>query len=104
MMATLFEVHGYKVETARDGEEGLERAREHRPCLILLDLMMTGMDGRTFRREQQRIPEIAQVPVVIVSAHPDAPFIAKQLGAACVEKPVPFDHLMATVDAHCLRT
>jgi CheY-like chemotaxis protein len=59
---------GYEVSQARDGAEGLREAHAHRPDLILLDLMMPVMNGWQFRAAQRGDPEIALVPVVVVSA------------------------------------
>jgi CheY-like chemotaxis protein len=59
---------GHEVFSATDGEQALVRCRQLKPDLILLDLMMPGMNGWDFRRAQLRDPEIAGIPVVIVSA------------------------------------
>ena len=48
MLRNVLEVEGYSVVTAQDGCEGMEALREHRPCLILLDLVMPLMDGEAF--------------------------------------------------------
>jgi CheY-like chemotaxis protein len=62
---------GHNVEDASDGVEGLQCAREHRPDLILLDLMMPTMDGWAFLEEQRRDPRLADIPVVLVSGCPE---------------------------------
>lgn len=60
------ELEGYRVETAADGKEGLRKARDLRPTLILLDLMLPGLPGlevlRTLRETGQ------ETPIIIVSA------------------------------------
>ncbi|MGD8397406.1 MAG: response regulator transcription factor [Anaerolineae bacterium] len=56
---------GYEVETARDGAEGLRKAFDFRPDLILLDLMMPGMDGWTMLA---RLREFSDVPVIMITA------------------------------------
>src|SRR3954447_20692279 len=59
---------GYRVITAANGEEALERAAEAGPlCLILLDLMMPVMDGWDCRKRLLKDPRLASVPVVIFS-------------------------------------
>src|SRR5262249_50323711 len=74
---------GYRVAGARNGREALEYLkRRTRPNLILLDMMMPDMDGWRFRREQQKLPDLASIPVVIVSAHGDVRDAALVLGAA----------------------
>jgi CheY-like chemotaxis protein len=59
---------GYEVEEAGNGEEALVKAREHHPGLVLLDLMMPGMSGWEFRSRQRSDPELAAIPVVVLTA------------------------------------
>jgi len=84
MVETLLMLNGYKTVTASNGAEALKIARETRPCVVLLDLMMPVMDGIQFRAAQQADSSIADIPVLIVSAHHDAEQIARRLGAAGV--------------------
>src|SRR5512140_1028000 len=59
-MSALLELEGYTVVTAVDGAEALERLRNGlQPGLIVLDLMMPGMDGFQFRREQLQDPRLS---------------------------------------------
>lgn len=89
---------GYRVEVARNGEEGLAAARRERPDLILLDLMMPVMDGWRFREEQQKLPELASIPVVLISADGRTPDKAKDLGTAgYLHKPISLQRLQAEV-------
>ena len=68
-LAELLEAEGFSVDGAPNGREALARLRGGvHPAVILLDLMMPGMDGWDFRHEQMRDPDLASVPVVIVSA------------------------------------
>ena len=102
-IAMLLEYQGYEVVAASNGQEGLERLRTmERPCLILLDLMMPVMDGWTFRAELLRTPELAAIPVIILSGAEDAEDAAERL--RCVDhlsKPFPADRLYRTVRDHC---
>jgi len=59
---------GYRVFTARNGREGVEAARRHRPHLILLDRMMPEMDGVETCRVIRRIPELDDTRIVFLSA------------------------------------
>ena len=59
---------GHDVLVAESGEAGLELARNERPDLIVLDLMMPKMDGWQFREAQLALPHLRNVPVVIISA------------------------------------
>ncbi len=94
---------GYGVACAADGRQALERlGQADLPALILLDLMMSGMDGWQFRREQGVVPSLASIPVVVVTAASDALAAATALGAAdYLQKPVEFDHLLETVRQYC---
>jgi CheY-like chemotaxis protein len=69
-LSELLEAEGFSVDGAANGREALARLRSGgvHPAVILLDLMMPGMDGWDFRSEQMRDPDLAAVPVVIVSA------------------------------------
>jgi two-component system alkaline phosphatase synthesis response regulator PhoP len=59
-LRTTLEIEGYTAEVAADGLDGLRRAREDRPDLVILDLMLPGMDGyrvlRMLRAEGNRVP------------------------------------------------
>lgn len=62
---------GYQVETAADGEAGLERARAVEPDVILLDFVMPRMNGYQFCRELSGDPGLKDIPVVLMSAKGD---------------------------------
>jgi CheY-like chemotaxis protein len=68
-IAVALELEGYEVVEAADGREALQKLRQYAPpAAILLDLMMPGMNGWQFRDEQRRDPELAKIPVIVVSA------------------------------------
>jgi CheY-like chemotaxis protein len=68
-LTDMLEDHGYSVQVAADGAAGLALLRSgYRPCVILLDLAMPGMDGWDFRAAQLREPALADIPVVVMSA------------------------------------
>ncbi|MGE0755077.1 MAG: PleD family two-component system response regulator [Alphaproteobacteria bacterium] len=58
----------YDVLSAKDGYEALERAKQNMPDIILLDVMMPGMDGFETCRKLKEDPELAHIPVVMVTA------------------------------------
>ena len=102
----VLEEAGYRAVGAADGIEALAQLRdpEDRWCVVLLDLMMPNMDGRTFRSEQLQDPGIAPIPVVIVSAMSDVQEAAEELQvAAHVTKPLRLAELMKIVDQFCNR-
>jgi CheY-like chemotaxis protein len=102
-MCSLLEVEGYVVHTAADGAEALKHLRSGlTPGLIVLDLMMPGMDGFQFRKEQLRDPKLSAIPVVIYSGHHDAKANSALLEpTAYVQKPIDFDRFLSLVKAHC---
>ncbi len=68
-LSQILEFEGFKVYVANNGKEALTVAQNDTcPCLILLDLMMPVMSGWEFRQEQLRDPELAGIPVVVVTA------------------------------------
>ncbi len=62
---------GYRVVTAPDGSAGIEAAKRSRPDLILLDFVMPKMNGYQVCRALSEDPELAEVPVVLMSAKGD---------------------------------
>lgn len=66
-MKRSFEKEGYQIVTASDGEEGLMLARKLHPSLITLDVLMPGMDGWTVLTELKADPELANIPVFVIS-------------------------------------
>lgn len=66
-LSTFFEDEGYEVITARDGREGLNKARNEKPDLITLDITMPGMSGIEVFTTLRREDELASIPVVIIT-------------------------------------
>ena len=63
-----FEMEGYSVITAGDGEEGLRRAQAERPDIVLLDIMMPKMNGLEVAAALKADDETAGIPVILLSA------------------------------------
>jgi len=101
-LAAFLEGEGYDVLEAADGREALERLHAASVCLVLLDLWMPRMNGWEFRAEQLKVPALAAVPVVVMTADHAAAARAVDLGAqGCVTKPIEFPTLMGYVDRFC---
>lgn len=96
--------HGYEAIGAGDGREALDKLAtlDPLPCLIVLDLMMPGMDGREFRRIQREDPVLKEIPVVVISAFRDLDEIAKEMApAGHFKKPLKLQDFLAIIQTHC---
>ena len=93
----LLEWEDYRVDCAADGEEALELLRvSEKPSLILLDARMPGCDGWCFRAEQRADPDLADIPVVVISGEDAAALDA----AAHIRKPFEPAQLLEQVWQH----
>ncbi|RMH40165.1 MAG: response regulator [Deltaproteobacteria bacterium] len=68
MVTTVLEKRGYRVDTATDGREALDRATASPPDLVITDVMMPRMDGWELVRALRARPEFAFVPVIFLTA------------------------------------
>lgn len=96
--------HGFQTVGARDGVEALDQlgSLDPPPCLIILDLMMPKMDGRTFRQLQLERQPLADIPVVVISAYRDVEENARDLQATSwLAKPLNLPALLQVVRAAC---
>lgn len=96
----VLEWEGYHVDCAVNGQEALDLLHTgSRPSLILLDIMMPVLDGEQFRRAQMDDPELASIPVIVVSA---AQF-ASRVDAVChVRKPFEVRELLDAIRQYAL--
>jgi two-component system alkaline phosphatase synthesis response regulator PhoP len=80
----LLERGGYETATAADGERGLAMVRELRPDVVLLDLMLPRLNGYQVCQAIRSDPELARIPVIILSAKGQEVEVLKglSLGAA----------------------
>ena len=95
VMSDLLGREGFSVRTARNGLDALNRMKsDHHISLVLLDLWMPVMDGWEFLRRKKADPDIAETPVVVISATPPASLEGVE---TVLTKPIDFDQLMETV-------
>ena len=100
VFTSLFKSLGATVLTARDGETGLALAREQRPDILCLDLMLPTVGGLEVCRQLKADPQTAGIPVLIVSARrmPQDRAEARRAGAdAYLTKPVSRDEFLTLV-------
>jgi CheY-like chemotaxis protein len=101
MMAHMLTLEGFDAATVANGREALDYLQNAaRPRVILLDLMMPVMDGWEFRRQQKADPDLAPVPVIVLSALDQVRASAVD-AAAFLKKPLDFDRLLELVREHC---
>lgn len=97
-LAEILEFEGYRVAVASNGREGLEKTKRLSPDVILLDLMMPIMNGYEFRTEQRATPEIAGIPVIMISADGN---LAEKAAAVdttyYLKKPIELDVLLDVI-------
>jgi len=98
--AELLSSAGYRVTTAADGLEALDRAEEERPALVLLDMRMPRMDGWKFAAAfRERYGDAC--PIVVVTAAEDARRRAEEVGASgWLAKPFDVDEVLREVERH----
>ena len=93
----------YEVVTASTGELGIERARDEKPDLILMDVMLPGIDGFVATQQIRRLPESGSVPIVFLSATDATEAKVRGLrggGNDYITKPVKTGELLARIEAH----
>jgi signal transduction histidine kinase/DNA-binding response OmpR family regulator len=94
MLARTFSKDGYRVLIAMSAEDGLQKAREHLPDVITLDVMMPGTDGWALLRNLKSDPDLMQIPVIMLSMVDDVG-LGYSLGAAeYMTKPVDRENLL----------
>lgn len=110
-LKTLLETSGYQPLITRDGSEGLQKAREITPDLIILDVMMPGEGGPQTYRRLKTDQQFADIPVIMLSGVKKDTFLhyLKMLNAgtgggiplpvAYFEKPVNHNDLLKAIRA-----
>jgi DNA-binding response OmpR family regulator len=103
VVAYVLKKKGWEVVFAYDGKDGLEKALELKPDLILLDMMLPGLNGIEVITQLKAHATTREIPVVVMTAFPsDAQFIesvAVAMGAVkYLAKPVHIDVLVKTVE------
>jgi len=91
LITYILEKHGYTVLQARDGREGIDKAVQVCPDLILLDIQLPVMDGYKVARELRTLDSLSHVPIVAVTSYAMSGDREKSLAAGCtgyIEKPI----------------
>jgi CheY-like chemotaxis protein len=94
--------HGYEVVVAGDGEQGVARASDEQPALILMDLSLPVLDGWEATRKLKSDPATQNIPVIALSAHAMPGDAEKALAAGCDDydtKPIDIKRLLSKISA-----
>ena len=87
---------GYEVRSVASGGRALTEMSARRPDLLITDLFMPGMTGFSLRAEMLRRPELARVPVIVLSAYWHRPSETLEV-ADVLAKPLNIDRLLTSV-------
>jgi len=105
---TILESKPYEVIVAKNGDEGLKKAREESPDLILLDIIMPVENGFTAAEQLKKDPQLSNIPVIMLtsfSSRGQQTGIARSRGFSLeaedyIEKPVSPEELLARVQQY----
>jgi DNA-binding response OmpR family regulator len=99
-MRFTLEYAGYEVSTAENPDEieELEKKKKSLPNVILLDILLSGKDGRELCKKLKHQKETKHIPIIMMSAHPGALQSVKDAGADdFIPKPFNLEILLATI-------
>ena len=97
MLREMLEDAGFDVEIQMDWQ-AVQQMQEPFPDLLLLDIRLSGMDGRTICRQLKSQEATRHLPIILLSAHKDTPQIAREAGAEdFLAKPFEMGDLLALV-------
>ena len=87
VLKMLLELKGFAVTTCCDGAEVLNQVRDHRPDVIVLDLILPGKNGLAIMKELKADPNLADIPVIAMTARNEKAAEAELYAYACIMKP-----------------
>ncbi len=102
MLTNRLSRRGHEIIVARDGQDGVDKARSESPDIILMDLSLPVMDGWEATRRLKSLDETKHIPVIALSAHAMSGDRDRALGAGCDDydtKPVELPRLLGKIAA-----
>ncbi len=102
MLSRRLKRRGFDVVIAVDGEEGIAKAREERPALILMDMSLPKIDGWEATRQLKTDEELKAIPIIALTAHAMRGDREKALEVGCDDydtKPVDLPRLLEKMQA-----
>ncbi|WP_369601364.1 response regulator [Hahella sp. SMD15-11] len=103
-LANIVRDAGFTPILASDGAEAVARARQEKPGMILMDIIMDGMDGFAACREITHDPALKDIPVVFVSSKKqkaDHLWALKQGARALISKPYEQTQIVTEIERYC---
>jgi DNA-binding response OmpR family regulator len=99
VMEILLTMKGFEVEVTAKGENTFPKIESFKPDLILLDVLISGHDGRTICRKLKADKDTMHIPVIMFSAHPGAAATIAEYGADdFIAKPFDVTNLLKKVN------
>ncbi len=99
VMQLLFKVKGFNVVTLSRWEEVYEKAETYKPDLILLDVLLSGNDGREICKVLKRRTSTKHIPIILFSANPAiAKDVSKYNADGFIHKPFEVNDLLKTIN------
>jgi len=106
MLTRRLQRKGYVITTAIDGIEGVQKAKEEIPDLILMDMNLPNIDGWEVTRIIKETPETKHIPVIALTSHALASDRERSLEVGCDDydtKPVDFFRLTTKIESQLAR-
>ena len=103
VLMELFQAYSYEVRFAENGRVALQRAKEQRPDIILLDVMMPEMDGFETMKHLRETPETAEIPVMFMTALTQTSDKVRAFDMGAVDyitKPFEHQEVVARIQTH----
>ena len=100
MLSRRLKKKGFELIIAGDGQEGIDKAIEESPDLILMDLSLPTMDGWTATAEIKKIEGLKDIPIIALSAHAMPEHRDRAIKAGCSDydtKPVDIKRLLSKI-------
>ena len=100
VLKNILEKAGHRVTEASNGEDGIAKAKELKPDVILMDVVMPGLNGFQATRKLSKDPETSEIPVIVVSTkdqETDRIWGMRQGAKDYVFKPVNEDELISKI-------
>jgi twitching motility two-component system response regulator PilH len=100
IVKNMLETQGYQTSEANNGEEGIQKAKDTQPNLVIMDVVMPGLNGFQATRKITKSPDTKSIPVLIVSSknmESDRAWGLMQGAKDFLVKPIKQDELLTTV-------